>query len=129
MNIAARAGRWSAAHWKTATFGWLALVVLAIAVGNAAGTVKLANREQSTGQAAQAQATLERAGFGEHASENVLVQSRALPSSAPAYRRELATVVARLGASRRSRNCARRCRRGTPASSPRTVTRRWWSSK
>ncbi len=26
-NIAARAGRWSAAHWKTATFGWLALVV------------------------------------------------------------------------------------------------------
>src|SRR5436190_1796550 len=25
-NLAARMGRWSAAHWKTATFGWLALV-------------------------------------------------------------------------------------------------------
>ena len=24
-NLAARMGRWSAAHWKTATFGWLAL--------------------------------------------------------------------------------------------------------
>src|SRR5213079_3317886 len=24
-NLAARAGRWSASHWKTATFGWLAL--------------------------------------------------------------------------------------------------------
>ena len=25
-NIAARMGRWSASHWKTATFGWLAFV-------------------------------------------------------------------------------------------------------
>ena len=32
-NLAARMGSWSAAHWKTATFGWLALVVLAFAVG------------------------------------------------------------------------------------------------
>ena len=30
-NLAARVGRWSAAHWKTATFGWLALVLLAFA--------------------------------------------------------------------------------------------------
>ena len=28
-NLAARMGRWSAAHWKTATFGWLAFVVVA----------------------------------------------------------------------------------------------------
>ena len=32
-NLAARMGRWSAAHWKTATFGWLALVVVAFGVG------------------------------------------------------------------------------------------------
>ncbi len=25
-NIAARMGRWSASHWKTAVFGWLAFV-------------------------------------------------------------------------------------------------------
>src|SRR5437870_12374245 len=25
-NLAARAGRWSAAHWKSAVFGWLAFV-------------------------------------------------------------------------------------------------------
>ena len=36
-NLAARAGRWSAAHWKTATFGWLALVVAAVALGSIAG--------------------------------------------------------------------------------------------
>src|SRR6266508_6647504 len=32
-NIAARMGRWSAGHWKTATFGWLALVLMAFALG------------------------------------------------------------------------------------------------
>ncbi len=96
MNIAARAGRWSAAHWKTATFGWLALVAVAIVAGNAVGTVKLANREQSLGQAGRAQGMLERAGFNEHASETVLVQSDAMRSSTPAFRGELAAVVARL---------------------------------
>ena len=32
-NIAARMGRWSASHWKTAVFGWLAFVVAAFAIG------------------------------------------------------------------------------------------------
>ena len=32
-NIAARMGSWSAAHWKTATFGWLGFVVVAFALG------------------------------------------------------------------------------------------------
>jgi len=96
MNIAARAGRWSAAHWKTATFGWLALVVVAVLAGSAVGTVKLANREQSIGQSARAQAMLEEAGFHEHAGETVLVQSSSRSSSGPAFRGELAAVVARL---------------------------------
>ena len=33
-NLAARMGRWSAAHWKTATLGWLAFVVAALALGS-----------------------------------------------------------------------------------------------
>ena len=37
-NLAARMGSWSASHWKTATFGWLALVLLAFAVGGQVGT-------------------------------------------------------------------------------------------
>jgi hypothetical protein len=40
-NLAARAGRWSAAHWKTATFGWLALVAAAVVIGGAIGTKQL----------------------------------------------------------------------------------------
>ena len=37
-NLAARMGRWSADHWKTATFGWLALVVVAFGIGSMVGT-------------------------------------------------------------------------------------------
>ncbi|MFI5040172.1 MAG: hypothetical protein ACHQCG_09530, partial [Solirubrobacterales bacterium] len=37
-NLPGRIGRWSAAHWKTATFGWLALVLVAFAVGGQVGT-------------------------------------------------------------------------------------------
>src|SRR6185503_355960 len=36
-NLAARMGRWSAAHWKTATFGWLAFVLVAFGLGGAIG--------------------------------------------------------------------------------------------
>ena len=32
-NLAGRMGRWSAAHWKTATFGWIAFVVVAFGLG------------------------------------------------------------------------------------------------
>ena len=100
MNIAARAGRWSAAHWKTATFGWLALVICAVAIGKMVGTVKLSSSEQSIGQSARAQAMLNRAGFHDHASESVLVQSRSLTAAAPSFRAEVHSVVARIGALR-----------------------------
>jgi len=76
MNIAARAGRWSAAHWKTATFGWLVLVVAAVALGSVAGTKKLTDAEQSTRETARAERMLAHAGFPNTASEAVLVQGR-----------------------------------------------------
>ena len=37
-NLAARMGRWSARHWKTATFGWLAFVLVAFGLGGMVGT-------------------------------------------------------------------------------------------
>ena len=40
-SIAARAGRWSATHRKTAIWGWLAFVVVAFAIGGAVGTKTL----------------------------------------------------------------------------------------
>ena len=40
-NIAARMGRWSASHWKTAVFGWLAFLVVAFMVGMSYAAVPL----------------------------------------------------------------------------------------
>jgi RND superfamily putative drug exporter len=97
MNIAARAGRWSAAHWKTATFGWLALVICAVVVGKLVGTVPLTSSGQSTGESARAQAMLERAGFPNHADETVLVQNNAATVADPGFQRELRSVLSRLG--------------------------------
>ncbi len=75
-NIAARAGRWSAAHWKTATVGWLVLVVAAVALGSLAGTKKLTAAESSNGETARAQRILARSGFDNSAAEAVLVQAK-----------------------------------------------------
>ena len=96
MNIASRAGRWSAAHWKTATFGWLAMVVCAVVVGNLVGTIKLTDSEQGTGQSGRAQLWLNQSGFHNHASEAVLIQSRSRTADSPGFRHEIETVVARL---------------------------------
>ncbi len=93
MNVAYRAGRWSAEHWKTAILLWLALVVCAAIGGQLAGTVQLTNAEQSTGQSALAQTMLNAAGFHSHASETVLVQSDRLTVSSPAFRHQIETVI------------------------------------
>jgi RND superfamily putative drug exporter len=93
QNLAARAGRWSAAHWKTATLAWVAFVVVAVVIGRAVGTVSLTDAEQSTGEAARAQAILQGAGFSQPAAENVLVQSRSLSVADPAFRATVARVT------------------------------------
>src|SRR5712691_13549887 len=73
QNLAARAGSWSAAHWKTATFGWLAFVAVAFAIGGAVGTHALAQSDSGDGEAGRALKVLGRA-FPERAHETVLVQ-------------------------------------------------------
>ncbi len=75
-TIAARAGHWSAAHWKTATFGWLALVVVAVLAGSLLGSKDLTDVETSNKGAAKAEQILADAHIDAPASESVLVQSR-----------------------------------------------------
>jgi RND superfamily putative drug exporter len=75
-NIAARAGRWSAAHWKTATVGWLVLVLAAVGLGFFAGSKKLTDAESSNGETARAQQILTRANWDNSAAEAVLVESK-----------------------------------------------------
>jgi uncharacterized membrane protein YdfJ with MMPL/SSD domain len=96
-NFAGRAGRWSAAHWKTATFGWVALVLAAVALGMAAGTQKLTDAENSQGETARAERILADAGFDKSAEEAVLVQRRNGSASA-------GTVAAEVSQMLRARN-------------------------
>ena len=63
-NWAARMGRWSASHWKTAVFGWLAFVVLALAIGNVVGTKNIKDEDANVGQAHRADKILKENGSG-----------------------------------------------------------------
>jgi uncharacterized membrane protein YdfJ with MMPL/SSD domain len=92
MNIAGSAGRWSAAHWKSATFGWLALVVAAVALGSIFGSHSLTDAEQSNGETARAERMLADAGIKAPVNESVLVQSRSTNVHAPAFRVALRDV-------------------------------------
>src|SRR3712207_4783156 len=57
-NLAARMGRWSAAHRKTAIFGWLAFVLVAVVLGGAAGTKTLEDGQDGTGSSGRADVVL-----------------------------------------------------------------------
>jgi uncharacterized membrane protein YdfJ with MMPL/SSD domain len=92
-NLAGRVGRWSAAHWKRAAFGWLALALLAAVVGGAVPVRKLRDSDVANGEAARAQQILEGAGFKVPATESVLVQSRTATVDAPAFNAAVANVV------------------------------------
>jgi RND superfamily putative drug exporter len=75
MNLAGRAGRWSAAHWKTAAFGWIALAVVAVVAGGAVGAKEMKSWAIANGDSRRAEQILDRAGFKVPARESVLVQS------------------------------------------------------
>src|SRR5437773_3079764 len=94
-NLAARVGRWSAAHWKTATFGWLAFVLVAFAVGSQVGTKQVDPTTSGPGESGRMDRILD-AGFKLPASESVLIQSRSPRAGAPAFDSTVNDVVTRL---------------------------------
>src|SRR5256714_2799456 len=94
-NLAARVGRWSAAHWKTATFGWLALVLLVVAVGSQVGTKQADPNRAGPGESGRMDRVLD-AGFKVPASESVLIQSRSLRVGALPFDAAVKDVVTRL---------------------------------
>jgi RND superfamily putative drug exporter len=93
-NLAARAGRWSAAHWKTVTIGFFAFAVVAVVVGSAAGTKKLKEADTASGQTRVAEQILQRAHFKHVATESVLVQSKTKTIADAQFRSVVREVVA-----------------------------------
>jgi len=75
-NVAARMGRWSARHRKTAIFGWLAFVVAAFAVGIAVPMQTIDETEWNVGEARKGDHIIRDGGFAlDEQSEFVLIQS------------------------------------------------------
>jgi uncharacterized membrane protein YdfJ with MMPL/SSD domain len=92
-SFAARAGRWSASHWKTATFGWLAFVAVALLLGGAVGTRPLAQSDAGDGESGRASRALGDAGFKQPATEIVIVQSRRSTVRDPGFREVIEEVA------------------------------------
>ena len=94
-NIAARMGRWSASHWKTATFGWLAFVIIAVVLGTAVGTTYLEDTDTNVGEAKTADKIVE-AGFPaskDEQGEIVFIQSTKLKADDPGFQAVVKDVV------------------------------------
>ena len=91
-NLAARMGRWSASHWKTATFGWLAFVIASFAVGNLIGTKTIDPNASGSGESGHVMKVLA-SDFKQPAHENVLIRSTHITTGDPTFRRAVEDVV------------------------------------
>src|SRR5215471_4258583 len=92
-NLAGRAGRWSAAHWKRAAFGWLLFAVLAVVVGSLVGARQMKDWAVANGESRRAAQILDQASFNTPARESVLVQSLAATVDRPFVVQAIADVV------------------------------------
>jgi uncharacterized membrane protein YdfJ with MMPL/SSD domain len=97
LNPAARAGRWSAAHWKTATFGWLAFVLVAVVLGGVVGTKQLGDNDGIPGESGRMAKILD-ASFKQPAGETVLIQSGTLTDESPEFKSAVDDVTRRVSA-------------------------------
>jgi uncharacterized membrane protein YdfJ with MMPL/SSD domain len=92
-TFAARMGRWSAQHRKTAIWGWIAFVVVAFVIGNAVGTHK-PDHQDYIGQSGQA-AKLFDDHFPKKDDEEVIVQApKGGHATDPSVRRAVAATIA-----------------------------------
>jgi uncharacterized membrane protein YdfJ with MMPL/SSD domain len=99
-NLAARAGRWSAQHRKTAIIGWLAFVVVATLIGGKVGQQSLESAKMGNGESKQHDMIVDAAGYPTEIGERVLVQGKgSVRSDSPEVTAAVADVVKRLESS------------------------------
>jgi len=90
-GLAARMGRWSARHRKTAIWGWLGFVVVAVLVSGEIGQKEITTVDQYVGESRRAEQALDRAGLRPNG-EVVLVQSETLTVADPEFRAAIGEV-------------------------------------
>ncbi|MFE0325288.1 MMPL family transporter [Streptomyces sp. NPDC058960] len=94
-GIAARAGGWSARHRWAAVGIWVLFVVLAMAVGSAAGRVDIKDSDELKGETHTAAKIIEDAGIKQPAGESVLIQAKdgTVTATDPRFRAAVTAVV------------------------------------
>ena len=102
-NLAARAAHWSANQRKTAIFGWLGFVVVAVLVGQMVGQKEIFGADQFNGESGRAEHALEDAGLRPN-DEVVLVQSKKLTIADPEFRTAIEQTTARLSRTKDVKN-------------------------
>jgi uncharacterized membrane protein YdfJ with MMPL/SSD domain len=96
-NLAARAGRWSATHRKTAIVGWILFVVLATLIGGNVGQKHIEPSAMGNGESKRGEMIVADAGFPETIGERVLIQGKgSIRSGDPAVTAAVDDVVNRL---------------------------------
>ena len=75
-NLAARAGRWSAAHRKTAVIGWILFVVLATVIGGKVGQQNLESSKMGNGESKRHDIIVDNANYPDEIGERVLIQGK-----------------------------------------------------
>src|SRR4051795_2682330 len=97
-NLAARAGRWSATHRKTAILGWILFVVAATMIGGHIGQKKLKTGESGNGDSKHGSMIVDDAGFPKTVGERVLIQGTgSIKADSPQVTAAVKDVVSRLG--------------------------------
>ena len=95
-NLAARVGRWSVQHRRKAILGWLAFVLISLAVGfNLVPQKNIEQNEGMPGESGKAGQVLKDA-YPDEAGEQVLVQSKQLRATDSQFKAAVAEVTERL---------------------------------
>jgi uncharacterized membrane protein YdfJ with MMPL/SSD domain len=97
-NFAARAGRWSATHRKTAIIGWIVFVVLATFLGGKVGQQSLESSKMGNGESKRHDVIVDQAAFPATIGERVLIQGKgSVKADSPQVSAAVKDVVGRLG--------------------------------
>jgi uncharacterized membrane protein YdfJ with MMPL/SSD domain len=92
-NLAARMGRWSAQHRKKAIFGWLAFAIALFAISITSPMKTIIAETSGPGESGRAD-TILYDDFKQPAGEEVLIQSRSLTTTDPAFKTAVQAVIA-----------------------------------
>jgi hypothetical protein len=96
-NLSARAGRWSAAHWKTAVLGWIVLVAVLFALSSRVASREVTSADVTSGDSRVAEQILLSAGFPESTGESVLIQHPSMRATDPDFQAVVGDVAGTLG--------------------------------